>query len=106
MCLLLGANLRGLVNRHAGPLHSRASMKKTVAIVSKPQKAELHEIAPELGAWLRERGYRLLIDDVTAGYGISSPVVAREQIASEQPGFVIVLGGDGTMLAAARAVAQ
>src|SRR5689334_13836001 len=81
-------------------------MKKVVAIVSKPQKAELHEIAPELAAWLRNHGYELLIDDMTAAYGIEAPVVTRQQIAGENPGFVIVLGGDGTMLATARAVAR
>lgn len=82
------------------------SMKKTVAIISKPGKDELQRIAPELVARLTQRGYRVVVDPQTAVYVEGHPVTQRSEIAGLAPAFVIVLGGDGTLLAAARAVAK
>src|SRR3954470_18065976 len=81
-------------------------MKKLVAIISKPAKPELADVVPRLAAWLREHGYGIVIDRDTAPYLRGARVVAREKGASSRPSFLIVLGGDGTMLAAARAVAS
>ncbi|HUS19925.1 MAG TPA: NAD(+)/NADH kinase [Terriglobales bacterium] len=81
-------------------------MPKTVAIISKPSKDELTRIAPELVGWLTQRGYRVVVDPETAVYLPGHQAVQREGIASHKPAFVIVLGGDGTLLAAARAVAK
>jgi NAD+ kinase len=78
---------------------------KTVAIVSKPDKPELAQIVPGLIAWLRDRGCDLVIDSETADYLAESNGVSREQLASRNPDLLIVLGGDGTLLSAARAVA-
>jgi NAD+ kinase len=46
------------------------------------------------------------VDAESAEYVPSCPAIQRENIAEKQPQFAIVLGGDGTMLAAARALAQ
>ena len=73
-----------------------------VAIVSKPQKEELVRLLPELIEWLRGRGYEPLLDEEGAKYTSAAPVVERAQMPALQPGLVIVLGGDGTLLAAAR----
>src|SRR5258706_6434778 len=81
-------------------------MKKSAAIISKPSKPELAEIVPRLVAWLRAHDYGVIADRETAKYGRGLPAVDREKIAGKKPGFVIVLGGDGTMLSAARAVAR
>jgi NAD+ kinase len=79
---------------------------KLVAIVSKPEKPELTQIVPALMEWLGQRGYAVVIDSETVSYiGRSADVVAREQLASRNPELLIVLGGDGTLLSAARAVA-
>jgi NAD+ kinase len=80
-------------------------MKKVAAIISKPQKPELREIAPKVVSWLESHGYTVLIDPITAEYTKSKQAVDRDNIAGKEPMFVVVLGGDGTMLAAARAVA-
>ncbi len=81
-------------------------MKKTVAIISKPAKEELKRIAPELVARLTQRGYNVVVDPQTAVYLDGHPATERSAFAALAPAFVIVLGGDGTLLAAARAVAK
>ncbi len=78
---------------------------KTVAIVSKPGKDELRRLVPELLARLQDRGYEAVMDAETAAY-VGGRSVDRNRLAAHDPAFVIVLGGDGTLLAAARAVAQ
>src|SRR5437870_2391570 len=80
-------------------------MKKSAAIISKPSQPALRQIAPPLLDWLREHGYKVVVDRETAQYVRGAVVADREKIAARKPGFVVVLGGDGTMLAAARAVA-
>jgi NAD+ kinase len=81
-------------------------MSRTVAIVSKPAKPELFQIAPQLIEWFRSRNYRVILDSVTAMYVAADNPVERTQIANHNPNFVIVLGGDGTLLSAARAVSH
>ncbi|MBV8205976.1 MAG: NAD(+)/NADH kinase [Acidobacteria bacterium] len=84
-------------------------MAKTVAIVSKSNKGELFEVAPGVVRWLAARGYSAVTDPETAAYlgkKSASRTLAREKLPSVRPQFAIVLGGDGTMLAAARALAR
>jgi NAD+ kinase len=93
-------------HKQSGSQPFAAHSAKLAAIVSKPDKAELNSIAPEVAAWLRKHGYSVLVDRETAAYVSGDRNVERKKIAAERPRFVVVLGGDGTMLAAARAVAQ
>lgn len=79
---------------------------KSVAIISKPSKPELNAILPKLLDWLHEHKYQPFIDKLTAEYVSGPDVVERDLIAFRKPEFVIVLGGDGTLLAAARAVSR
>ncbi len=79
---------------------------KSAAIISKPSKPELATILPELLSWFRQRGYQLYLDKETARYTDGEEVVSREAIGLKHPDFALVLGGDGTLLSAARAVAH
>ncbi|PSH03269.1 MAG: NAD(+) kinase [Acidobacteria bacterium] len=79
---------------------------KIAAIISKPQKPELGEIVPQVLRWLSTRGYRVYVDEQTAAYGTNEFVVPRSEVAKFQPEFVLVLGGDGTLLSAARAIGE
>ncbi len=79
---------------------------KSAAIISKPWKPELGSILPELLAWFRQRGYQLYMDEETARYTNGERVISREEIGKKHPDFALVLGGDGTLLSAARSVAH
>ena len=76
------------------------------AIISKPQKAELETILPELRAWLAERGWSCLLDQESAAYLSDGEGLARTEMPARNPDLAVVLGGDGTLLAAARAFAH
>jgi NAD+ kinase len=80
--------------------------EKTVAIVSKPSNPAAALVAPELCAYLKKRGYSVITDPETTAYAPGYTAVERSTLADARPSFVIVLGGDGTLLAAARAVAK
>ncbi len=79
---------------------------KSAAIISKPGKAELAGIVPELLAWFRDHHYQVVVDPETAAHAPGLEVLPRDQMASRPLNFVLVLGGDGTLLSAARSVAQ
>ena len=78
---------------------------KSVAIISKPGRPQLPEVAARLVKWLKAHGYGVMADEATCFASKELKCVARDEIAASKPDFVVVLGGDGTMLAAARAVA-
>lgn len=77
-----------------------------VAIISKPQKEELRHLLPELVLWLKAHGYEPLLDPVSATYVTEGAVHPRPALSALNPELVIVLGGDGTLLAAARVFAR
>ena len=79
---------------------------KSAAIISKPQKPELAQIVPGLLEWFRQHKYEVVVDRETAPYATGAEVLPREEMSSRPLNFVVVLGGDGTLLAAARAVAK
>ena len=76
-----------------------------VAIVCKPHKEELASLLPELIGWLRRHDYEPLLDVAGSNYTAVAPSMDCKDLPSWAPGLVIVLGGDGTLLAAARTFA-
>ena len=79
---------------------------KSVAIVSKPEKPELAQIIPGLVEWLQQHEYCVTLDRESAAYySDHAEIFDREKIGECHPDFLVVLGGDGTLLSAARAVA-
>jgi NAD+ kinase len=79
---------------------------RRVAIISKPGRPELSEIIPRLKARLAQAGIDAVGDRETSTYVPGTSVCERPDLAACAPEFAIVLGGDGTLLAAARAVSQ
>ena len=61
---------------------------------------------PGLIQWLRAHNYDFIVDPETAPHAAGAPQVSREEMAARKLEFIIVLGGDGTLLSAARAVAK
>jgi NAD+ kinase len=83
-----------------------SAKSKAAAIISKPDKPELARIVPELVKWLREHQFQPIVDRETAPYAPGVEAMDREQIGSRPLNFVVVLGGDGTFLSAARSAAK
>ncbi len=84
---------------------------KRVAVICKPQKPELSQIVPGLISWLVKHGYEPVADSTTEPHlesvaDLRVPIVPREELPQQALAFAVVLGGDGTLLAAARAVAK
>ncbi len=77
---------------------------KTVAIISKPGRPELAGILPPLHQWLKQHGYTVMVDRESATYFSAPEVIPRSEMGSRFPSLALVLGGDGTLLSAARAV--
>jgi NAD+ kinase len=79
---------------------------KSVGIISKPNQPTIAEIVRGLAQWLEGHQYQAVVDKETAACIPGSDVIERDQMAMRRPEFVVVLGGDGTMLAAARGLAR
>ena len=75
----------------------------TVGILSKPRSDQAARMVPEMIAWLAQRGVRVRLDPETAAYAGRDDALPREQVPHGAQ-LVIVLGGDGTLLSAARAI--
>jgi len=76
---------------------------KAVGLISKPKKEDICAVAPDILAWLEKHKLRAVLDTETAGCLDRSDGVPRDQIPA-QVDLLVVLGGDGTMLAAVRLV--
>jgi NAD+ kinase len=77
-------------------------MIQTVGIVCKPRKEEICAVIPSLLAWLRARHLQVHLDTETAECcQPPEPSLTRDELA-RRVDLLIVLGGDGTILATAR----
>ena len=74
--------------------------------MSKPGKTDLAQVVRDLLAWLGAHGYKVVVDDETKPHAPGVKVIPRDELGAYPLDFVIVLGGDGTLLSAARAVAK
>ena len=72
-------------------------------VFSKPNIAEARQIVPELLDWLHQQGVKTRIDEQTGHYSKRTDWLHRDELV-EGIQLLIVLGGDGTLLAGARAV--
>lgn len=79
---------------------------KRAAIISKPGKPEVDELVRSIAGWLRARGYAITADSTSRQFCDFCELCERDQLAEKKPDFVIVLGGDGTLLSVARTVSR
>jgi NAD+ kinase len=78
---------------------------KAVGVISKPGVPAAAELVPKLVEWLRAQGLAMRCDEETAAYDGTCQGLPRKQVP-EGCDLVIVLGGDGTLLSAARAIGR
>jgi len=79
-------------------------MIRSAGIICKPNRDLVSSVVPGLTEWLRERKIEVFVDEETrACIDLSAPGLPREAL-SERIALLIVLGGDGTLLSAARAL--
>jgi len=79
---------------------------KTIGVISRPRRLNLSAVLPPLLQWLEARNLRVIYDEETAS-ALPNPSngQTREHLA-DQSDILLVLGGDGTLLAAARVAAS
>lgn len=79
-------------------------MKRTVGILAHRSRPEALALAREVMAWLEERDIAVRLDDDSAGK-LDRPDLAFRIDDTDGFAFLITLGGDGTILTAARGAA-
>jgi NAD+ kinase len=79
---------------------------KRASIISKQGKPELARLVRQVAGWLMEHGYAITVDAVSREFWPDGELAEREDLVKEKPDFVLVLGGDGTLLSTARNVAR
>jgi NAD+ kinase len=78
---------------------------QTIGIFSRPRRADISDIVRPLLQWLAKREVQAVYDTETAtSLRDETGGRSREQLAAESD-LILVLGGDGTLLAAAREAA-
>jgi NAD+ kinase len=80
-------------------------MIRAAGIICKPVRDLVAAVVPPLIAWLHERKISVFIDEETHGccLDLGEPVLARHELGARID-LLIVFGGDGTLLSAARAL--
>lgn len=80
---------------------------RTIALIGKYQSREIAESLLSLAAFLSARGVEVLLEEATAAaVGANGYVVAGYETIGERADVAVILGGDGTMLNAARHLAR
>ena len=78
---------------------------QTIGIISRPRRSNLAVVVPPLLKWLEAHGVQALIDEETASSLTDGSRGQTRQCVADASQLLLVLGGDGTMLAAARLAA-
>ncbi len=80
------------------------SSVQSVGVCARPEQADLADLVREIEKWLVERGIEVRVDP-EAGRWTRAAGSPREELAAKVD-LLLVLGGDGTLLAVARAAGR
>jgi NAD+ kinase len=75
---------------------------RAIGICVKPDQPQLAEQVAELAGWLRDRGIDVRLDEHAARLQSEAPTPFSDWVSKVD--LVVVLGGDGTLLASARGI--
>jgi NAD+ kinase len=78
---------------------------QSIGILSRPRRAQLSVVVPPLLKWLNERGVKTAYDEETAAVLADTSNGKPRPVVADASQLLLVLGGDGTMLAAAHLAA-
>ena len=78
---------------------------QSIGILSRPRRAQLSVVVPPLLEWLKARGLAATFDEETAAALSNGTKGQSRELVADSSQLLLVLGGDGTMLAAARLAA-
>ena len=78
---------------------------ETVGILTKPHSPAIQPILAELEKWLHDQGRNVIFDLSLSNAKQEASLTLKNQIA-QYAQLIVVFGGDGTMLSAARLVAE
>jgi len=85
-------------------MHSGRTFQ-SIGILSRPRRAQLSVVVPPLLEWLKSRGLSVTFDEETAAALTNGAKGQPRELVADSSQLLLVLGGDGTMLAAARLAA-
>jgi len=85
-------------------MHSGQTFQ-SIGILSRPRRAQLSIVVPPLLQWLKLRGISVTFDEETAAALTNGAKGQAREIVADSSQLLLVLGGDGTMLAAAHLAA-
>jgi NAD+ kinase len=77
---------------------------RTIGIALKPDQPRLGSLVREIAKWLQDRGVESLLG-LEASKASGLPGMPRSEVA-DKVDLMVVLGGDGTLLAVARAIGE
>jgi NAD+ kinase len=82
------------------------SVFRRVGVVGRSRQTDVHEILTELLGALRAAGSEVLLEDRFADFAPDGLELHERETIGAEADLVIVLGGDGSMLSAARSLLQ
>jgi NAD+ kinase len=78
---------------------------RRIGVVARPDRAEARDVTRGLVQWLTAHGREVVVDRETTGaIGLPAVTVTERQDLPGKVDLIVVLGGDGTLLAVARLV--